>query len=198
MNRSVLSMVLATLLIGAAGRADAGIIINFQQVGSDVVATGSGSIDKTGLTLGGGNSDRARLDPGFALVLEGPTSFTPTGLYSGATGPASFGTGFSDEFPTSGSGDIFGVSGGTAVIALPSGYTSGTSLSATDTYTGKTIAGLGLIPGTYTYTWGTRDSDHTLTVNIIGPAPEPASLAIWGLGALGCAVGGAWRRRKLA
>jgi hypothetical protein len=39
------------LLIGVAGRADAGILISIQQVGSDVVATGSGSVDLAGLTL---------------------------------------------------------------------------------------------------------------------------------------------------
>jgi len=204
MNRSVLSLVLATLLIGAAGRADAGIIINVQQVGSDVVATGSGSIDLTGLTLvsSSGAFDLGRVFPAAGTILEGPTSGIPlVSEYSGVTGPTSFGPGVSNISASSGSGDIFGVAGLFAHIELPLTYTSGTLLSpATDTYTGTTIAGMGLIPGTYTYHWGDPthpDPARTLTVQI-GPVPEPASLAIWGLGALGCAIAGYRRRKKTA
>jgi hypothetical protein len=198
MNRSVLSLVLATLLIGAAGRADAAIIINVQQVGSDVVAMGGGSVDLTGLTLIQPFSAAAQIAADTAALLEGPTSATSFNIYSHATGPGvPFGTGV-QTFATLGSGDVFGVDGvGGPIISLPSNYTSGTSLSATDTYSGKTIASLGLTPGTYNYTWGTGGSDHTLTVNIIAPVPEPASLAIWSLGALGCAIAG-YRRRKSA
>ena len=38
---------------------------------------------------------------------------------------------------------------------------------------------------------------HTEIQVDVGPMPEPASLTIWGLGALGCAIG-AYRRRKSA
>jgi hypothetical protein len=194
MNRLVLSLVgLALLLLGANRNADAAIIINVQQVGSDL----------TGLIFVSSFNSSAGVTPSAASIFEGSTSGTPSSIFSGVMGPAPFGAGGSTG-ASSGSGDSFGVLGDAGAIVLPSGYTSGTSLSATDTYSGKTFASLGLTPGTYTYTWGTGDKDHTLTVQIglekIFPpvAPEPASLAIWSLGALGCAIGGAWRRRKLA
>jgi hypothetical protein len=202
MNRSVLSFVLVTLLIGAAGRADAGIIISIQQVGNDVVAMGSGSIDVTGLSLAFSGNLTARVVPGGAEIIEGPpdgvNNFT---AYGAGTGPSSFGSGSSIISASTGSGNIFGVqgkdTGAGSLIFLPSGYTSFTPLSATDTYANKNFTSLGLTPGTYTWTWGDPtppDPTRTLTVQI-GPTPEPASLAIWSLGALGCAVAG-YRRRK--
>src|SRR5262249_6449704 len=144
---------------------DAAIIINVQQVGSDVVATGSGSIDLTGLTFSFAAFEFGRVVPLNALIIEGPVSTTSISVYTGATGPVSFGAG-TETFASSGSGDIFAMQGNGGELAVPSGYTSGTSLSATDTYSGRTIANLGLIPGTYNYTWGTGGPTHTLTVQI--------------------------------
>jgi hypothetical protein len=37
---------------------------------------------------------------------------------------------------------------------VPAGYTSGSALSETDTYAGKTFASMGLTPGTYVWKWG--------------------------------------------
>ncbi len=85
----------------------------------------------------------------------------------------------------------------TGQLLLPSGYVSGTALSATDTYNNTTIAALGLAVGTYTYTWGSGANADSLVINI-GPAavPEPASIVMTG-GMLG--LGGlvlAWRKRR--
>jgi MYXO-CTERM domain-containing protein len=57
-----------------------------------------------------------------------------------------------------------------------------------------TIAGLGLTPGTYTYTWGTGGTANSLTINISG-VPEPASLTMAATAA--ALIGGlAIRRRR--
>jgi hypothetical protein len=61
------------------------------------------------------------------------------------------------------------------------------------TFDDTTIAGLGLTPGTYTYTYGDPD---TFTIEI-GATPLPAALPLFatGLGALGLL---GWRRKRKA
>jgi hypothetical protein len=71
------------------------------------------------------------------------------------------------------------------------GYASGTSLSATDTFDGTTIAGMGLTPGIYNYTWGTGPG-QIFTINV---APEPSTLLLGGM-AVGFGLIAAWRRRR--
>jgi hypothetical protein len=46
---SVSAMALAVAAAAFGGGADAGVVINIYQVGSDVVASGSGTLDVTGL-----------------------------------------------------------------------------------------------------------------------------------------------------
>jgi hypothetical protein len=99
-------------------------------------------------------------------------------------GPTSFGGG-QPAFPNSGSGDLVGEGifiFGTRVIAVPSGYQSGTPLVDSATYLDANFATLGMTPGTYVYTW----SSDSFTVEI-GPTavPEPASLALLGGSLLG-------------
>jgi PEP-CTERM motif len=60
-------------------------------------------------------------------------------------------------------------------------YTSGTSLSGTDTFDSTSLALLGLTDGTYTYTWGTGNHADSLTINI-GAVPEPSTWAMMILG----------------
>ena len=185
----------ALALCTTSARAD--VTITIEQVGNDVVATASGSIDLTGLTeLAGAAETSAAIHPSHAFLALGSMAFTDQ--YSGITGPSSFGTGpFTSA--TTASGNTFWISGETSGLNVPVGYVSGTQLSATDTFQSQTITGLGLTPGTDTYTWGTGGPDHTLTVQI-GPAatavPEPSSALLAGFGAL--AGLGVWARRRRA
>ena len=188
------------LAVGA-GRAEAGIIIDINQVGSDVVATGSGTIDLTGLTPGATTAVAVgTVTPTLARIIEGPDSSTGEDTYTGAMGPRSFGPGGRITNASPGSGDLFGVQGtGDGFILVPHGYVSGTMLSATDTYGGQTFSSLGLTPGTYTYHWGTGVHADSLTVQI-GPAaavPEPSTLAGGAIG-IALALGYAWRRHRRA
>src|SRR5947207_7214535 len=82
--------------------AEAGYAVTLQQVGPDVVATGSGAIDLTGLTffshsqsasLGASVSPYSVLLPshGYIGISTGPTS-SDVDIYSSPSGPTSFGT----------------------------------------------------------------------------------------------------------
>lgn len=189
-SKHILSALAATVLGLAVGTSRADITIDVYQNGPNVDVTGSGSIDLTGLAFDYNVSGFAGTTPDQAAIVAGP-AFEATGLdvYTGLTGPASFGTGGS-QLLSSGTGDDFGVTGADGLLSVPTGYGSGTSLSDTGVFDGATISGLGLTPGTYTYTWGAGGPDHTLTVEI-GPAgpvtgavPEPSTAIVAVFGAV--------------
>lgn len=102
----------------AVQRAEAAFVVTMEQVGNDVVLTGSGSIDTADLKTISGASEKAFLDPAQAGVGLGPTGFTPVMSFGNAVGPASFGSG-SGAFPDSGSGDAVGLEAGPGSISYP-------------------------------------------------------------------------------
>jgi len=200
-NCIAFASVLAGALALSGSRAEANVIIDITQVGSNVVATGSGTINLTGLTFVGNIFvGSGIIQPSSDAIIEGPPSSTlHYDDYSVISGPLSFGSG-GPTFASSGSGDIFGVlSPGN--LAVPLGYTSGSLLSGTDTYSGQTFSSLGLTPGTYKWTWGTGVNADSLTVDIIAPSsvvPEPCTLTLAGIAAASGLGYFGWRRRKLA
>jgi hypothetical protein len=179
------------MLIGSglsAPPAWAGYIVDLTQVGSNVVATGSGTIDLTGLTSFSGASGSSFIEPNTGEILTGAGNLTQ---YKGITGPTSFGSGGSTAAATSGNGDPVGLFAGNTgtvgeILFLPTGYSGTTSLSDTATYDNTTLATLGATPGTYEWTWGTGPNQNfTLQIGAV-PAPLighglPALLAIGGL-----------------
>lgn len=188
----------AAMAIGfglCAPSAQAAYTITIEQVGSDVVATGSGSINFDALTLYGDELGSSLLEASGGAIIVGPTAETDDTFYSGVAGPIAFGTG--DEFlADSGGGGIVGLgtfdepSGG--VVAVPQGYVSGAPLgTSTATWTDTTISGLGLTPGSFVWTWGdgaTVDS-FTLDISSVGAAaPEPGAWAMMVLGLGGLAL----------
>lgn len=180
------ALCLGILAFNSAIPASAAVIVSFQDSGSDVVATASGSLDLTGLTF----QITAPISPqvsGAAFFALGPTAFVA--VYSGVTGPASFGSAL-DTTANSGSGDAFGVLFNTGELLVPESYVSGAALSSSAQWNGESVASLGLTPGTYIYAL----PDDSITVQIGSSVPEPATL--WMLG-LGCAVLLAARRRAL-
>jgi hypothetical protein len=177
------------------GTTQAGVIVNIQEFGSNVVVTGSGTINTTALSNIGTTNNFGLVEGGFPLgsfVVVGPTQIVSQQVYSGITGPPIFGTG--PQFRAdSGAGNTFGVVANN-VLDLPIGYVSGSFLKGTSTYSGQTVSSLGLTPGTYVYTWGSGSSADSFAVNI-SPVPEPATLTLLGIGIAGMA-GYAWRRKR--
>jgi hypothetical protein len=153
---------------------------------TNLVATGSGSIDLTDLSRSFSDSGT-----GFLAPNQGNNELFLTGIgayqaYTGATGPTSFGTGNGGTTANSNSGDFVGVGCGNT-IEVPSSYISGHALSDTSTYDNATFASLHIIPGTYTWTWGTGAHADSFTAQIgpVATTPEPASLTLLAMGLAG-------------
>jgi hypothetical protein len=202
----------------------AGVVtINFTETGANVVVTLSGKLtdsarwtplipastanlvypDFGGIQFGGSLAGDLYLAP----------SATNVGNWTGG-----FGSGSTPITTLSSSGDLFGFvpllgsivdnSGpfpqGTTVSALwlPAGYSfsSQTKLSSTMTFTGTTIAGLGITPGTYAATYGNDTIQLTFggggssSVPDAGPGPALALL----LGGLGLRQWHSSRRSRAA
>jgi hypothetical protein len=117
------------------------------------------------LTSAGASSIGAGYNSGTAVWAIGPNVAVDT--YSGTiTYPFSFGT--SAVPVTSTSGSTFGIlpGGSGRLLYVPSGYVSNTNISGTSTYTNTTIAGAGLTPGVYTWSWGSGGNASTLVMTI--------------------------------
>lgn len=171
------------LCICVHGTARAAILLRVAQNGSDVVVTGSGVADLTGLTSDGSDNawtnylTDAEIYAGPAVLGNGSVS-----LYSGLTGPSLFGSdGSVLELPaaTGSGGDLFGIlaASGSAISAnqlvLPLGYVSGAGLSGTTTFSNRTLAELGLTPGQVeTWSWGSGVTADSLRLEVV-PAPAP-------------------------
>jgi len=172
--------------------------ITLEQVGSSVVANGSGAINLTGLTFdGSGEAGGSGIQANLAVIFMSPGSAV-VDAYTGFTGPMSFGIGGFFE-NNSFSGDFFGFFGNEFLppaIILPLGYVSGAALSNSMTFNNATFASLGVTPGTYVWTWGTGLPNQNFTL-IIGGAGVPdggTTVSLLGFALLGLAA----LRRKLS
>jgi hypothetical protein len=176
--------------------ARAGYVETLQQVGSNVVATGSGTINTTGLGSPGFGGEQGYLSPSTPIaIVGGPTGGTSADdLYAATiTGPSNFGPS-NDSPATTDSGDIVGIAGigANANVIVPQGYVSGDSLSSTSTFAGETFSSLSVIPGTYVWSWGEGSTADTYT--LVASVPEPASLGMIGVVGFGMLA----RRRRRA
>jgi hypothetical protein len=188
----VLGAVALAMLV--AGRARAEFTITFAQQGANVVATGTGSIDLTDLILAATFNISPEVAPQDALIAIGPF-VSGTGEYTGISGPASFGPGISKAADSSTGSTAFRITNGDA-INIGFGYTSGSVFTSSATFSTTTISGLGLTPGTYTYTWGSGADADDVKVIIPSAVPEPGSLSLFGVGALAMLGVRHWRKRK--
>jgi hypothetical protein len=168
--------------------------ITIEQVGPNVVATGTGAINLAGLSFfNPGSVGTASVWPVTGRISMSSMSGGNADTYIGFTGPSSFGGG-DVALANFSSGDVFAFD--LDAMFLPSGYVSGNPLSDMAIYFTATFASLGLTPGTYVWTWGTGLENQNVTLQI-GPAGVPDGGTTVSL--LGCALLGlAALRRKLS
>lgn len=172
-------------LSAIAVHASATYTIFMTEVGADVVVSASGSIDTNGMAAlsqtidCAGTNLGAMFPPGIFCTGTGSAGLI---LNSAITNPHAFGSGSSLSLANIGSGDPVFFS--SSSLYLPANYASGSSLSSSDTYTGKTLATLGVTAGIYTYNLTSGDK---IVLNI-GIAellfPEPASTPIGKVGSV--------------
>ena len=188
----------AAMLIGlSAPPARAGYVVDLTQQGSNVVATGSGAIDLTGLLFNGSGTTDAALFPLDGQIETGPAfpASAAVDSYLGvSTEPPSFGSGGFTE-ASSGSGDLVEIVSLVGFLAVPSSYVSDAPLSDTSTYDGATFASLGVTPGRYEWTWGSGvNQNFTLVIG----TPEPSTWAMMLLGFAGLGFAGYRKSRRRA
>jgi PEP-CTERM motif len=196
----------AAILIGlSAPSAQAGYVVDLTQQGSNVVASGSGTIDTTDLTdLGTATYGYFANIEGHPADLQiGPTGPLITGFYVGISGPTNIGTGTFAVGGDSGSGDPVALGAtGLGELFVPVGYISGSALSDSTTWDNQTFSSLGVTPGTYKWTWGSGANADSFTIKIGAAAiPEPATWAMLLIGFAGLGLVGyrsAGRRRRTA
>jgi hypothetical protein len=195
MSRAVLLAVVGCF-IGSAWSAKAGLVITISQSGPDVVANGVGSLNFLDLTFSAFDFGGPYVDASQGAVLLGPLG-SSTDIYVGSiSGPTTFGSG-GHHAASSGTSTAPGNTGaglvGTTEILVPGGYIAGNPFTVSSTWANSTIAGLGLTPGTYVWTWGSTHPD-SLTVTVSGTAvPEPSTLMLFGIG---CVVLAGYRRAR--
>jgi hypothetical protein len=189
------AMAIPAMLIGSSlsvPSAQASYIVTLAQDGPNVVASGSGTIDLTGLSFLGNGVVSAIITPDIGLIRTGPEPGPGSAIsaYGGFTWPLSFGSG-GETVANIGSGDFVGIEANASSkdVEVPAGYTSGDPLSDTATYDNQTFSSLGATPGTYEWTWGTgaHADSFTLQIGAVAvPAPPigrglPVLLAVGGL-----------------
>ena len=174
-----IQLVVSASILLASAPSHAFIRLVVAQVGDDVVVTGSGSAITTGLTSPGGLTDFTNVLTNDQ-IFAGPNAFDDgvVSLWNGLSGPRVFG---SDpdvtENPSAGSGQLFGILAGSGTgspqLVLPGGYSSGTSLGGTSTFSSLTLSQLGLTPGQVTtWSWGSGETADGLSLEVV-PAPLP-------------------------
>ena len=170
--------------------------VTLEQMGSNVVANGSGPINLTGPTSAGQVGVLPGLSGALAIIQTGPDP-SQVDRYIGFTGPTSFGSG-GTFFANTGSGDFVAIQGHPGAgpfLYVPQGYVSGAAISDSMTFNSATFASLGVTPGTYLWSWGTGLPNQNFTL-IIGGAGVPdggSTVSLLGFALLGLAA----LRRKL-
>lgn len=180
--RTCVALFRCILPLALVTTASAGVILNVQEVGSDIVISGGGSLDISTWTYSSTSSvplatvsnDAVRVGLGTADLYTMPVGFSGIGVLP-------LGGGYTAN---SASGDLFGIywvdeTGG----GVPTGYASGAPLSGSSTYLNRSFASMGWDVGaSYTWTWNKASGGTDFLTLNVGNVPEPTSVALLMLG----------------
>ena len=177
----VFAAIVSSLLVGQS--VQAGYVLTLEQVGPNLVATGTGALDLSGLTSFAVDFSRPTIAANPAEISTGPVVgavfFEDYFGFGAITGPTNFGSGGVAKLAISGSGDFVGIIPLAQLLMVPQGYLSDEPLSSSATFPGSFDSD-GVTPGTYEWTWGPGpDQNFTLLV-----VPEPTSLSLLVFGVL--------------
>ena len=203
--KKAFAFTLGAIGLSIAAPGHAAYVVDVVEMGGNVVATGSGSINLSALMGPFTNIiGTPSINPVFPSILLGPPPSGMVDIYNGGAGPISWGSG-GFVAADAGTGNYVGASYDLTVgiVSVPADYVSNTPLgTSTATFLGQSFASLGLTPGSYVSTWGSGAAMDSFTVNVVagGGIPEPASWAMMllGLGAVGSVLrSGRQRQTKL-
>lgn len=156
----------------------ADISITAREIGSDVTLSYSGSIDLTGLGAGQPTSSRAAVYPVNAYIEFGPITAIPVSnsLYLNsivtADSVASIGAG-GYGLATSVSGSYFSVNNNS--IKLPIDYASGTEISGSMTFAGKSLADLQITKTETPSVW-VMTNGQKITLSFLGEEADSGAI----------------------
>ncbi len=181
------------------GTSQAAYTVYLYESSGNVFASGSGTINTSGLTHSSTTvPQNPRMVPTGPLLVVGAPGSLDT--YRTAVRPSALGPG-GLAVATSGSGPTVGADTSGA-IGVPEGYVSGVPMSSQASWNGATLASLGVNTGTYSWTWGTGANADSFTL-IVGSAPPVTAavptlseFSLLGLSAMLGALGIARARRK--
>lgn len=180
----------------------AGLVVTFEESGSDVTATLSGSINALGTphdTPTQPIDSAVRTKDSILYIGSGTNVSTAKNefKYTGSTFPSTGGVTTNFNRANSSTANVpdqaFLI--GHASFFLSPSYTLGTPFTGVITWQDKTLSELELIPGQYSATL--FGSSSTVTVNVTSAVPEPSTWAL-AIGGLACGGWSLARRRRRA
>jgi hypothetical protein len=189
MFKKIALIIAVSVLAALSTTAHAAFTFTVTQVGNNVVVNGSGSLITTALANIDTYFGNPQLAPRNGLLLSGASANYQE--YFGITGPNNF-SGLSGLFAGQGTGNVVGLGYG-SYLYVPQGYTSGTPLTTSATFSNVTLSQL-FSSAQYTYTWGSGATFDTLTINVVAPVPEPST---WAAGLLTVAAIGYTQRKRI-
>lgn len=187
-----------TVMLFAPGLASASVLIDVTQSGGNVDVTATGSLDLTGATFNHQQPYSTGIIPGGSNWYVALGATPGMDWYNLTSVSLPFGTSGNYFTSSTTSGDaisIWGFNGGQPQVGVTTGYTSGTLISADMTIVGETIAGMSLIPGTYTFTIPSDTIILTIAGTTTTPEPSTLTMMLSGFGAFGLA---GYRRLRAA
>ena len=203
-TRSYLATLSFTLLLSQS--APAILIFNAVEIGGDVIISteSGGSLDLSTWTLNRSSfNGRSSVNAPDSLIVgeDFPNGFDQyRGDFSQQADFGSGGASYFDSGATIATGPFVGFrdsgglsTGGFSTFWVPRGYISGSELEASSsTFAGQSFASLGLVPGTYEWTWDTAaGGTDRIRLNIVSnPVPVGGhSALLLAIGLLGLAGG---------